>query len=310
MAEALKVLGVLEDTLGHTFTATHGLAGGCSIDKHGVAITPEVLQKATEVDAILFGSVGGPEWDDAWPNPEGGLLTLRNHIGAFANIRPCRFYSKSLIDRSPLKREVCEGVDFVVLRENCGGAYFGKKVEGTVENGEVASDEWRYTRPEVERCARMAAALAEVMGRDGKGGGGGPATVWSADKRNVLANSRLWRRVTQEVFEREFPHIELKHQLADSLSMIMMLDPRRFNGVINTENTFGDMLSDQAGGVVGTLGLLPSASLCSIPGEGKKTLGIYEPVCLLKSLPLSTRYLRLRPHSFPYSSHGTLMSPY
>lgn len=115
------------------------------------------------------------------------------------------------------------------------------------------------------------------MGKDGAGGGG-PATVWSSDKANVLANSRLWRRVVTRVFEEEFPDIELKHQLADSLSMIMMTDPARFNGVILTDNTFGDMLSDQAGGVVGTLGVLPSASLCGIPGEGQRCNGIYEPV--------------------------------
>ena len=231
MTEALKVLGVLEDCLGLTFDATHGLCGGCSIEKHGVAITDAVLAKAKESDAILFGSVGGPEWDNRFPNPEGGLLTLRHHIGAFANIRPCTFYSQSLIDRSPLKKHIVEGVNFVVLRENCGGAYFGPKSEGTVENGEVASDVWRYSRPEIERCARMAAALAETMGKDGHGGGG-PATVWSADKRNVLANSRLWRKVMQETFDKEFPNIELKHQLADSLSLVMMIDPRRFNGVI------------------------------------------------------------------------------
>ena len=130
-----------------------------------------------------------------------------------------------------MKREIAEGVNFVVLRENCGGAYFGEKIEGTAQNGEVASDVWQYSRPEIERCARLAASLAETMGMDGHGGGG-PATVWSADKRNVLANSRLWRRVMQETFDKEFPHIELKHQLADSLSLVMMIDPKRFNGVI------------------------------------------------------------------------------
>lgn len=279
MAEALKVLGVLEDCLGIHFQASHDLCGGCSIDKHGVPITDAVVQKAKESDAVLFGSVGGPEWAGVYPNPESGLLRLRMELGAFANIRPCYFYSKSLIDRSPLKRELVEGVNFVVLRENCGGAYYGAKVEGDPTKGanEVASDTWRYERWEIERCARMAAALAESMGKDGKGGGG-PATVWSTDKMNVLANSRLWRRVVTDVFAHESPHIQLKHQLADSLSMIMMLDPRRFNGIILADNTFGDMLSDQAGGVVGTLGTLPSASLCAIPGDGLKCNGIYEPV--------------------------------
>lgn len=162
-----------------------------------------------------------------------------------------------------------------MLRENCGGAYYGDKIEE--EN--YAMDPWGYSTPEIERCARVAGALARKLGKDGKGlGNGPPATVWSADKANVLANSRLWRRVVSRVFEEEFPDVELKHQLADSLSMIMMTDPARFNGVIVTDNTFGDMLSDQAGGVVGTLGVLPSASLCGIPGEGTRCNGIYEPV--------------------------------
>src|SRR5271170_2320273 len=194
-------------------------------------------------------------------------------MDAFANIRPCHFYSQSLLDRSPLKPEIAMGTNFITLRENCGGAYFGPKVE----EEDFASDTWAYSKAEIERCARVAAALAMKMGKDGRGGGG-PAMVWSTDKQNVLANSRLWRRVVTNVFETEFPHIELKHQLADSLSMIMMLDPRRFNGIILSDNTFGDMLSDQAGGVVGTLGILPSASLCAVPGEGKKCNGIYEPV--------------------------------
>jgi 3-isopropylmalate dehydrogenase len=211
----------------------------------------------------------------AYPNPESGLLRLRQHLDAFANVRPCTFYSKSLIPLSPLKPAIAEGTNFIVLRENTGGAYFGPKVE----EADFASDSWAYRREEIERCARVAAALATKMGQDGKGTGTGkPATVWSSDKANVLASGRLWRKVTSEVFEKEFPHIELKHQLADSLSMIMVKDPKAFNGVIHTDNTFGDMLSDQAGGVVGTLGVLPSASLCGIPDGKTRCNGIYEPV--------------------------------
>ena len=275
MAEALKLLGVLEDALGHKFEAIHELCGGCSIDKYGTPITDAVLKKATEVGAVLFGSVGGPEWGTRQPNPESGLLRLRQHIGAFANIRPCTFYSKSLVDQSPLKRKVVEGVDFIILRENCGGAYYGKKIDDQGDG--YASDTWEYSRKEVERCAHVAAALAKTMGKDGRGNGG-DATVWSADKANVLASGRLWRQVVSDTFARDYPDMELKHQLADSLSMIMMQDPRRFNGVVVTDNTFGDMLSDQAGGVVGTLGVLPSASLCGVPGPGKRCNGIYEPV--------------------------------
>lgn len=145
------------------------------------------------------------------------------------------------------------------------------------EEPDYASDVWGYSVSEIERCARVGAALARTMGRDGKGGGG-PAVVISSDKANVLANSRLWRRTVERVYKEEFPDIELRHQLADSLSMIMMTDPKRFNGIILTDNTFGDMLSDQAGGVIGTLGTLPSASLCGIPGAGSRCNGIYEPV--------------------------------
>ena len=158
------------------------------------------------------------------------------------------------------------------MRENCGGAYFGTKTE----EADSASDLWLYTRPEIERCARVSAAVARIHGRDGKGGGG-PAAVWSADKANVLASSRVWRRVTTEMFTQEFPDIELQHQLADSMAMIMVLDPNRFNGVIHTDNTFGDILSDISGGIIGTLGVLPSASISGAPGE-EKCRGIYEPV--------------------------------
>lgn len=273
MVEALRVLKVVENARGIAFDIEEDLCGGCSIDKHDTPITDGVLEKAKNVDAVLFGSAGGPKWGTRYPNPEAGLLRLRQHLGAFANIRPCTFYSRSLVDRSPLKKEIATGTNFMLLRENCGGAYYGPKHE----EEDKASDTWLYTRPEVERCCRVAAALATTMGKDGKGGGG-PATVWSSDKANVLASGRLWRRVTTEVFQKEFPQIELKHQLADSLSMIMCMNPRMFNGVIHTDNTFGDMLSDQAGGVVGTLGVLPSASLCGVPGEGRRCNGIYEPV--------------------------------
>ena len=174
---------------------------------------------------------------------------------------------------SPLKTSLVKGTRFIVVRENTGGAYFGEKVE----RPNFASDSWAYSRREVERCARVAAALATTLGKDSRGSGG-PATVWSTDKANVLASGRLWRKVTSEVFAREYPHIELKHQLADSLSMMMVKNPKILNGIILTDNTFGDMLSDQAGGVVGTLGLLPSASLCGIPDGETHCNGIYEPV--------------------------------
>ncbi|KAL3955029.1 hypothetical protein ACCO45_010592 [Purpureocillium lilacinum] len=228
MAEALKVLDVIEECRpGVKFERTFDLAGGCSIDKHGTPITEDVLDKASNSDAS-------------------GLLRLRQRLDAFANLRPCEVIVPSLIDASPLKPEILRGTKFIVVRENCGGAYFGDKQE----TPDLASDLW---------------------------GGGGPAVVWSADKANVLASGRLWRRVTSEVFAKEFPDIELQHQLADSMAMLMVKNPRGFNGVIHTDNTFGDILSDISGGIVGSLGTLPSASISGIPGKGKCN-GIYEPV--------------------------------
>jgi 3-isopropylmalate dehydrogenase len=270
MNEALKVLQVIQShtSTTRTFELTTDLCGGCSINKHNTPITEAVLAKAASSDAILFGSVGGPEWGTAYPNPESGLLRLRTHINAFANLRPCKIYSKSLVEKSPLKREIVENVDFMLVRENCGGAYFGPKVED-YENG-VASDVWGYTTPEIERCARVAGALARQAGKG--------TVVTSSDKANVLASGRLWRRTITEVFSKEFKDVELRHQLADSLAMLLCTSPSKFNGVIVTDNTFGDMLSDQAGGLVGTLGILPSASLSGVPEMGEGVKGLYEPV--------------------------------
>jgi 3-isopropylmalate dehydrogenase len=272
MAEALKVLAVIEEHRPDIrIDKDFDIVGGASIDKHGESITQEVLAKAKNSDAVLFGSTGGPEWEGVNPTPESGLLQLRYHLDAFANLRPCEILVPSLVDASSIKPEVILGTKFIVVRENCGGAYFGEKREGE----DVASDLWQYSRPEVERLARVSAAVARILGEQNEDKK--PAVVWSADKTNVLANSRLWRRVTTKVFAREFPDIELQHQLADSMAMLMVRDPRRFNGVIHTDNTFGDILSDISGGITGTLGLLPSASLSGIPGEGCCN-GIYEPV--------------------------------
>ena len=176
--------------------------------------------------------------------------------------------------RDRIKRELVTGTNFIVVRENCGGAYFGEKKE----EEDYASDLWSYKSGEIERLARVSAALARIHGRAGDGKGtGGPAVVWSSDKANVLANSRLWRRVTSKTFESEYKDIELRHQLADSMAMLMVKEPTRFNGIIHTDNTFGDILSDISGGITGTLGVLPSASISGIPGRGKCN-GIYEPV--------------------------------
>lgn len=266
MAEALKVLDVISECRPtYKFQTSTGLVGGCSLDAHGVAVTEDVLQMAQDSDGVLFGSVGGPKWATQTPNPESGILALRKRLNAFANLRPCEMIVPSLVDASPIKPEIVKGTKFIVVRENCGGAYFGDKQE----QDDVASDLWVYTRPEIERCARVSAAVAKIMGPE--------TTVWSADKINVLANSRLWRKATQDVFDKEFPDITLRHQLADSMAMLMVKNPRGFNGVIHTDNTFGDILSDISGAIVGTLGTLPSASISGIPGHGKCN-GIYEPV--------------------------------
>ncbi|CAK7242819.1 MAG: 3-isopropylmalate dehydrogenase [Sporothrix thermara] len=275
VAEALKVLDVVEASRpGLRFERDFDLAGGASIDKHGVPITEAVLAKAEASDAVLFGSIGGPEWAGAVPTPESGLLELRQRLDAFANIRPCAFYAPSLVKQSPIKEHLVRGTHFVVVRENCGGAYFGAKRE----EADVASDLWEYRAPEIERLAHVSAAVARLMGRPGDKTKA--ARVWSADKYNVLANSRLWRNVTQRVLDApEYADIELQHQLADSMAMLMVAQPTRFNGVIHTDNTFGDILSDIAGGITGTLGVLPSASISAVPGGSQgRCKGIYEPV--------------------------------
>lgn len=177
-----------------------------------------------------------------------------------------------MLSHSPLKPEVVKGVDFMLIRENCGGAYYGNKIE----KEDYACDPWEYSRPEIERVVRVAGALA--MQHDP------PQPVWSVDKANVLANSRVWRRITKEVFDKEFPKVELRNQLADSLAMLLITKPTAFNGVIVSDNTFGDILSDESGGLTGSLGLLPSASLAGPPGGtlGRNSVGgvrgLYEPV--------------------------------
>ncbi|KAI3559657.1 3-isopropylmalate dehydrogenase [Colletotrichum abscissum] len=265
IAEAVKVLEVIQKSSGVKFEIRSELMGGCSIDKHGVALTQEVLDEAKASDAVLFGSVGGPKWGAGKVRPEQGVLALRHGLNAFANLRPCKFASKSLVDRGPIRPELTEGTDFILVRENCGGAYFGDKTE----EEDFASDAWAYSRAEIERVAKVAADLAMETEP--------PQQVISCDKANVLAVSRLWRRAVTEFFAREYPQIKLSHQLADSAAMLMVKDPRSFNGVVLMDNTFGDILSDVSSVVPGSLGLLPSASISSTtPGSGG--IGLYEPI--------------------------------
>ena len=188
-------------------------------------------------------------------------------MGTYGNLRPCSFASDALIDFSPLKPEVCRGTDFVVVRELTGGIYFGDRQED--DGSGKAFDTEPYSREEVERIARLAGYLA-LKRRD--------KVVTSLDKANVLATSRLWRKVVTEVFEKEFPGLELKHQLIDSAAMIMVQNPRGLNGVVVTSNLFGDIISDEASVIPGSIGLLPSASLSGIPDGKSKCNGIYEPI--------------------------------
>src|SRR3954451_8460146 len=207
--------------------------GGASIDAHGVPLTDEVLEECRAADAVLLAAVGGPKWDStdpSAPRPEQGLLGLRKELGLFANLRPVKGFA-ALADASPL-RDV-ERVDFLVVRELTGGIYFGEKTR----TADTASDLCVYTRPEIERIARVAFAAAK-------------SKVVSVDKANVLETSRLWREVVSELHGREFPHIELEHQLVDSCAMKLVSPPRHFE-VILTENMFGDILSDEAAMLTG-----------------------------------------------------------
>lgn len=217
---------------------------------------------------MLLGAIGGPQWGTGPVRPEQGLLRLRKEMGTYGNLRPCFFASEALVDASPLKPDVCRGTDFVIVRELTGGIYFGDRKEDDDGAG-AAWDVEAYTRAEVERVARLAGFLAR---------GRGDSTVWSLDKANVLATSRLWRRVMTETFEREFPDLRVEHQLIDSAAMIMVKKPASLNGVVVTSNLFGDIISDEASVIPGSIGLLPSASLSGIP-DGKTTCrGIYEPI--------------------------------
>lgn len=200
--------------------------------------------------------------------PEQGLLKIRKEMGTFGNLRPCFFASQSLFSSSPLKETVCKGVDFTIVRELTGGIYFGDRKEDD-GNGE-AYDVMPYSRPEIERITRLAARLA--LAEDP------PLPVMSLDKANVLATSRLWRKVVTETMAKEFPQLTLTHQLIDSAAMIMIKNPRQLNGIVVTSNLFGDIISDEASVIPGSLGLLPSASLNAVPDGKTKVNGIYEPI--------------------------------
>jgi 3-isopropylmalate dehydrogenase len=233
--------------------------GGASIDAHGTALTEETLAACRASDAVLLAAVGGPKWDTTdpdQPRPEQGLLGLRKGLGLFANLRPVKPLP-ALYDASPLKREIIDGTDMLVVRELTGGIYFGEKTR----TADSASDACVYTRAEIERIGRVAFGAAR-------------SRVTSVDKANVLETSRLWREVIGELHTAEFPHIELEHLLVDNAAMKLVSAPRHFE-VIVTENMFGDILSDEAAMLTGSLGMLPSASLGN---TDPPTPGVFEPV--------------------------------
>jgi 3-isopropylmalate dehydrogenase len=260
----LVVLDAAVKPGGHTFAYTRGDIGGAAIDSSGgtTALTDEVLADCKQSDAILLGAVGGPKWDDprAAVRPEQGLLRLRKELGLYANLRPVKLFGP-LVDASPLKREVVEGTDLLVVRELTGGLYFGRPSERRQgQNGREAVDTMAYTEEEVRRVVHAACRFAQ----------GRRKHLTSVDKQNVLATSRLWREVASEVAA-EFPDVTVEHMLVDTAAMRLVRQPKQFD-VMVTENTFGDILTDEASMLAGSMGVLPSASL----GDGK--LGLYEPI--------------------------------
>ncbi|KAH3667327.1 hypothetical protein OGAPHI_002976 [Ogataea philodendri] len=264
--EAVKVLQAVSKASGVEFQFSTHLIGGASIDATGVPLSDEALKAAKKADAVLLGAVGGPKWGTGSVRPEQGLLKIRKELNLYANLRPCNFASDALLKLSPLKSEIVKGTDFVVVRELVGGIYFGDRKEDTGDG--VASDSETYSVAEVERITRMAAFLA--LQNDP------PLPVWSLDKANVLASSRLWRKTVDNVISKEFPQLTVQHQLIDSAAMILVKSPTKLNGVVVTNNMFGDIISDEASVIPGSLGLLPSASLASLP-DTNKAFGLYEP---------------------------------
>jgi len=270
MAEAEKVLATLGEIGVASFETERDLVGGSAYDAHKVAISEEAMQRAQSADAILFGAVGGPKWDKVGYDvrPEAGLLRLRKDLGLFANLRPAICYP-ALADASSLKRELVEGLDLVIVRELTGGVYFGEPKEiVTLENGEKRGvDTQVYTTHEIERIARVAFELARK--RRNK--------VTSSDKRNVMKTGVLWSATVTALHKAEYKDVELEHQLADALGMQLVRQPKQFD-VIVTDNLFGDMLSDVAAMLTGSLGMLPSASLGAEDPKTGKRKALYEPV--------------------------------
>jgi len=266
--EGIKVLQAIGSRFGHNFSLHYGLIGGVAIDEEGTALSPDTLKTCKNCDAVLLGAVGGPKWDDpqAKARPEDGLLALRKGLGLFANLRPVKV-SPMLIDSTNLKPGVIEGVDFIFVRELTGGLYFGRpKRQWQTSRGRRAVDTMAYSEPEIERIVRVGFELAR----------GRRKRLVSVDKANVLESSRLWRQVATEV-AKDYPDVELEHMLVDACAMRLIQNPKYFD-VLVTENMFGDILTDEASMLAGSMGMLPSASLAGVPQKGVNIFGMYEPI--------------------------------
>jgi len=268
MAEAIKVLEAVGKKYRHEFELTRGLIGGVAIDAEGTALSDDTLKMCSTKDAVLFGAVGDPRYDapTAKIHPEDGILAIRKGLGLFANLRPVKLF-KQLENSTPLKTEIVKGTDFMVVRELTGGLYFGRpKRQWTTSRGRRAVDSMSYSEQEVARIVRVGFELARKRRKK----------LTSVDKANVLQSSRLWRQVATEIAA-EYPDVAKDDMLVDTCSMRFIQHPTYFD-VIVTENTFGDILTDEASALTGSMGMMPSASIGGIPAEGARIMGLYEPI--------------------------------
>ena len=271
VSEAVKVMNAVGNRFGHSFDTTYGRVGGNAIDDFGTPLPDDTVEMCRDTDGILFGAVGGPKWDDprAKTRPEDGILAIRKSLGLFANLRPVKVYPQ-LINSSPIKPHLLEGVDMIIVRELTGGLYFAKpKKRWNTSRGRRGVDTLKYTEQEIERIIRVGFELAQ----------GRRKRLTSVDKANVLETGRLWREVATEVAD-DYPDVELEHVLVDAAAMQLISNPAHFD-VIVAENTFGDILTDEASVLAGSMGMLPSASLSGLPkpsGRGKRPVSLYEPI--------------------------------
>ena len=263
--EAKKILAAVAERFGHNLEFDHQMIGGRSIDQFGTSLPDETVEAAAAAEAMLLGAVGGPKWDDpSMPDrPERGVLALRKSLDLFANLRPVKLQPQ-LLSASTIKEEALEGVDLLVVRELTGGIYFGPRQEA--DDSFEAYDTMVYTRPEIDRVVRLAADSAMERKR----------RLTSVDKANVLASSRLWRRVATEALS-DYPELEVEHILVDAMAMHLIRRPADFD-VIVAGNLFGDILTDEASMLAGSMGMLPSASLGDISNRHDLPLGLYEPI--------------------------------